>query len=144
MNQKLPGDLPLTGGCNCGAIRYSIAEKPLAVIACHCRSCRKQSGAAYSVNLVVLVGSMAVTGNLTAWNDTDTESGKPVAREFCGTCGSPIRSVPASSPGIFSVKAGTLDAPGSFAPMMHVWTESQLDWVVLPAELPSFRKGPSA
>ncbi len=136
--------LPLTGGCNCGAVRYALAAPPLAVVACHCTSCRRQSGATFSVNLVVLADSMSLTGQPASWNDPDTESGQPLAREFCGTCGSPIRSVPASSPGVFAVKAGTLDHPDGFAPQMHIWACSRIDWVEVPAALPSFPKGPPA
>lgn len=135
--------LPITGGCNCRAIRYTLDRAPLAVVACHCTSCRRQSGAAYSVNLLVHATSMTVNGNLASWIDHDTESGQPLAREFCGQCGSPIRSVPSASPGFYAVKAGTLDEPDAFAPVMHIWTESRIDWVAIPEGLPRFGKGPA-
>ena len=137
-------DRPLTGGCNCGAIRYEIGAPPLAVIACHCTQCRRQSGAAYSVNLVVRAATMMVQGTLDAWQDRDTESGAPLAREHCGTCGSPIRSVPSATPKFLALKAGTLDDPGSFAPTMHIWTSSKLSWVTIPKGMPTFEKGPPA
>jgi hypothetical protein len=134
--------LPIAGGCNCRAVRYTIDTAPLAVMACHCTSCRRQSGATYSVNLVVPVGSMTVTGELASWTDPDTESGQTLERQFCPICGSPIRSVPASAPGIYAVKAGTLDKPDSFAPEAHVWTESRLAWVALPDGVPGFPRNP--
>ena len=127
-------DDTLTGGCNCGAIRYTLSESPLAVVACHCTSCRRQSGSAYSVNLLVRAGAMEVEGALARWMDHDTESGQPLAREFCGACGSPIRSLPATLPQFVVVKAGTLDQAGRFAPATHIWTGSKLDWVILPAD----------
>lgn len=34
---------PITGGCQCGAVRYEITLSPLALYVCHCRECRKQS-----------------------------------------------------------------------------------------------------
>ncbi len=135
---------PLQGGCNCRAVRYTLTAPPLAVVACHCTSCRRQSGAAYSVNLVVRADRMEVSGDLATWMDPDTESGQPLAREFCGRCGSPIRSAPGASPGVFAVKAGTLDNPDGFVPVMHIWTESRIDWVEIPEGLPSFAKGPPA
>lgn len=133
-------DKAITGGCNCGAIRYTLAAPPLAVAACHCTSCRRQSGATYSVNLVVRADSMAVEGNLASWDDHDTESGKPVSRQFCGTCGSPIRSVLGSNPAILAVKAGTLDDPGPFPPGVHVWTESRIGWVAIPEGVPQLER----
>ena len=36
------------GGCMCGAVRYAIAEKPLATALYHCNRCRPQSGSAFS------------------------------------------------------------------------------------------------
>jgi hypothetical protein len=134
----------ITGGCNCGFIRYTLAEPPLAVVACHCTSCRRQSGAAYSVNLVVRASTMTVEGELGRWIDPDTESGEPLAREFCRACGSPIRSAPSSPPKMLAVKAGTLDQPDDFAPSMHIWTASKLPWVTIGDGLPQFARGPQA
>jgi hypothetical protein len=134
-------DATLTGGCNCGQVRYTLSAPPLAVVACHCTSCRKQSGATFSVNLVVRASTMAVEGELARWMDPDTESGEPLAREYCGTCGSPIRSAPSATPKFVVVKAGTLDSPDGFAPAMHIWTASKLAWVTIPEGLPQFAKG---
>ena len=140
----MPEDRLITGGCNCGSVRYEISAPPLVVAACHCSQCRRQSGAAYSVNLIVRSKAMTVEGKTTAWTDTDTESGSPLAREYCGSCGSPIRSVPSSAPGIVAVKAGTLDYPAPFAPTVHLWTMSKLPWVSIPEGLTTFEKGASA
>lgn len=132
----------LKGGCNCGAVCYSLGGKILGVAACHCTNCRKQSGSAYSVNLVTFAKDMQIEGDLSAYVDDATESGKPVSREFCGVCGSPIRSVPASTPGVVVVKVGTLDAPEAFAPKVHIWTSSAVPWANIPADALKFEKGP--
>lgn len=137
-------ELRLTGGCNCGAVRYQIDSAPLTVAACHCRQCRRQSGAAYSVNLIVRVKTMSVEGEIASWTDSDTESGTPLARQYCARCGSPIRSVPSASPGLAAVKAGTLDDPAPFAPAIHIWTASKLPWVTIPEGLPQFHRGAQA
>lgn len=135
--------LVLSGGCNCKAVRYRLGRAPLATIACHCINCRRQSGAAYSINLVVRASDMRVDGELATFVDGDTASGQPVERQFCGACGSPIRSLPSASPNIFAVKAGTLDDPGRFAPTMHIWTSSALPWVPIPPDIPSFERAPT-
>ncbi|WP_425229994.1 GFA family protein [Sphingomonas sp.] len=132
----------LTGRCNCGAVSYTLSAPPLAVAACHCKQCRRQSGAAYSVNLIVRASTMQVQGDVASWEDADTESGVPLSRDHCGTCGSPIRSVPGSSPKMIAVKAGTLDDPSRFAPAMHIWVESKLPWVTIPDGLPLYPRGP--
>lgn len=132
----------ITGGCNCGSVRYVLTEEPNVVAACHCTNCRKQSGAAYSVNLVASTTAMEISGTLADYVDQDTSSGKPVHREYCPNCGSPIRSLLESAPGIAAIKAGTLDEPGRFAPAVHVWTQSKLPWVQIPEGLPQFERDP--
>lgn len=132
----------IEGGCNCGAVRYRLSGAPMAVAVCHCSNCRRQSGSAFSVNVVVRDDAMHVSGKLTTWEDPDTESGQPVLRQFCATCGSPIRSLSATSPKLAIVKAGTADDPGQFVPAIHVWTSSALPWVDIPAGLPQFARNP--
>ena len=34
----------LTGGCQCGAVRYDWMEKPACSSVCYCRMCQKASG----------------------------------------------------------------------------------------------------
>ena len=135
---------PITGGCNCGAVRYTISSAPLAVIACHCTSCQKQSGAAHSVNLIVRASAMTIEGDLSRFDDPDTASGSPIGREFCGACGSPIRSVPSAKPKVIAVKAGTVDEPAEYAPTMHIWMRSALPWVILPEGMPRYQTEPQA
>lgn len=132
----------IEGGCNCGAVRYRIDGAPLGVGACHCTRCRRQSGSAYSVNLIVSPSTMTVEGELSVFQDDDTVSGSPVYREFCGTCGSPIRSVLGANPSIVAVKAGTLDDPEPFAPGLHVFTRSKIGWIEIPADTPQFDTTP--
>ena len=132
----------IEGGCNCGAVRYRIEGAPLAVAACHCTRCRRQSGGAYSVNLLVSPAGMTIEGELSVFEDTDTTSGSPVLREFCGTCGSPIRSVLGANPSMVAVKVGTLDDPEPFAPGLHVFTRSKIGWVEIPGGMPQFDTTP--
>lgn len=132
----------IEGGCNCGAVRYRLNGEPITAAVCHCANCRRQSGSAFSVNIVVAGEAMQLSGDLTTYEDHDTESGQPVLRQFCATCGSPIRSITAASPQMAIVKAGTTDDPGRFTPAIHVWTSTALPWVEIPANLPQFPRNP--
>ena len=40
-------DVPFTGGCACGAIRYTCAGAPRDMGNCHCRDCQQATGSAY-------------------------------------------------------------------------------------------------
>lgn len=126
------------GGCNCGAIRYKVAGAPIVVAICHCGNCRRQSGSAFSVNIVVRTDSLSLTGKLMTYEDTDTASKLPVSRQFCGGCGSPILSRSEATPKLAIVKAGTADDPHQFVPTIHVWTTSALPWVDIPAGVTQF------
>lgn len=127
----------MEGGCNCGNIRYKIEGKPVIVAQCHCKNCQRQSGSAFSVNLMVKADGVTTTGDLTTYEDRDTHSGNPVYRRFCGTCGSPIFSELAQGNGMVIVKAGTLDDPTTLTPAVSVWTSTKWPWV----ELPEGQKG---
>lgn len=130
----------VTGRCNCRAVTWRIDGAPVAVAACHCTNCRAQSGAAYSVNIVALAHTVSISGPIKTFEDKATSSGKPVLRQFCGECGSPIQSVLTSNAAIVAIKAGTADQPGAYAPTVHVWTDSKLPWVEIPAGVASFAR----
>ena len=38
-----------SGGCVCGAVRYTVRGEPFHVGRCHCADCRKRSGSAYTI-----------------------------------------------------------------------------------------------
>ena len=38
----------LTGGCQCGAIRFALSAPPKKVSICHCRMCQKAAGAPFA------------------------------------------------------------------------------------------------
>lgn len=130
----------IKGGCNCGAVRYKLTDAPLMVLACHCENCRRQSGAAYSVNLAMKSKAVEIVGDFATYEDRETESGNPVNRDFCGTCGSPIRSRPTSGPPVVAIKAGTLDDPSPFPPDLHIWTCTKIAWITIPDDLPQIER----
>ena len=51
---------------------------------------------------------------------------------FCGSCGSPIVSELALTPGVVAVKAGTLDDKSDVHPTVEVWCVDRQPWVTLP------------
>lgn len=128
-----------TGGCLCGRVRYELHGPALATAICHCRNCQKQSGAAFSVNLVAREDQVSISGTLASYEDKG-ESGFPVYRRFCARCGSPILSALGSSPGILAVKAGTLDDPGFVSPSLQVWCDSRQPWLESLPGLPAFNR----
>lgn len=81
--------MTLTGHCLCGAITVNIKTPPEKLVAgfCHCKNCQKVAGSVFSHNLVVPTVDLEVTGELSVYTDTATDSGVPLKRNFCKTCG---------------------------------------------------------
>ncbi|MCP3934562.1 MAG: GFA family protein [Actinomycetia bacterium] len=118
------------GGCLCGAIRYSSSAEPRGMFVCHCTDCQRQTGTAFSVIVSVPETSFTIAGESLSSFDTDgDDSGQPVHRYFCSSCGSPLFSkVEAFTESVF-IKAGTLDDSSWLDPKYHIWTSSKQPWV---------------
>ncbi len=120
---------PITGGCLCGAIRYTVSEPVQNIIACHCVNCRKATGSGASHNAILPMSAVTFTqGKTKVFTDT-ADNGNKLYRHFCGDCGSPIMSQRAAVPERTVLKAGTLDAPEQLKITMDVWTRSALPWM---------------
>jgi hypothetical protein len=117
-----------------------ISPAPATAIICHCTHCQKASGSAFSVNLPVSVAEIRFEGEMAAYPDHG-ESGKLVNRRFCSTCGSSIGSEAEAFPGVFILKAGSLDDHSSIKPAMQVWTRSAQPWVKFAEPIPAVEKG---
>lgn len=122
-----------SGGCLCGAVRYTTAWPPLSVATCQCANCQKQAGSSISILAMVPAAGLKITGYLKTYEDHG-DSGGTVFRKFCPNCGSPVISdIPGmEAQGVRVVKAGTLDDHSGLNPQMHFWTDSAQDWMVLP------------
>ena len=126
-----------TGRCLCGNISYSIDGDPLATVVCHCDHCQRQSGGAFSVNVVVAAPQFTVDGELSTYEDKGEAGDKTyVYRRFCGDCGSPIASELIEPAGVLAVKAGTLDDRSAVQPVGQYWCDHQQPWVDL-GDLPA-------
>ena len=122
----------LTGGCQCGAIRFALSASPRRVSICHCRMCQKASGAPFA--------SFADSGK----SDFAWTRGQPAAfrssslaeRDYCRDCGTPLsfRRIEGDS---IEIMTGTFDRPDRVAPTIQYGSESRLGWVVAIANLPS-------
>ena len=131
----------IEGQCLCGQFSYESNAEPVATMICHCKNCQRQSGAAFSVNVVVPSDSLTLKGELKRFNDT-ADSGNTVMREFCADCGSPIFSRLEANPAIAIIKAGTLNDTSMVKPGGEVWCDSKQDWVA-PMMEARFPKNPS-
>jgi hypothetical protein len=134
-------NVPFSGGCACGAIRYTCSSAPLAMINCHCHDCQRSSGAPFASGVVVYSKSIAVTGSPNTYS-VRASSGAQTTRSFCPNCGSPLFATGEAMPNITSIRFTTFDDQSDFRPAVDIWTSSAAAWVCLNAELPHFAQSP--
>ena len=135
--------LPSSGGCLCGALRYRLGAEPVMVAVCHCRTCQRNTGSAFSTNLALPAAAFAIEGDTLATYETRASPGAaPFLRSFCGRCGSPVFARGDAYPGIVFVKVGTLDEPAAASPTMHMWCDERLPWVRTADDVPCLPAGP--
>ena len=111
----------ITGGCQCGAVRFTV-DGPLGRASlCHCRMCQKAVGGFYAA----LVGAPGL--RWTRGEPTRFRSSNAARRGFCGACGTPLTFEPDG--GIVDVAIGALDDPASARPAIQLARVSRVSWV---------------
>ena len=134
-------DKPYTGGCACGAIRYSIAGEPLFANHCQCRDCQRESGTGHGSYATFARAGVTVTGEAKTW-DMVGDSGNVKTRAFCPACGSPVYMTYAAMPDVITVHAASLDDPSRFKPQAVTYAVRGYEWDVLDPALTRFEKMP--
>mgnify|MGYP006333047511 CR=1 FL=1 len=80
-----------TGRCLCGEVTFELSGDVIATAVCHCDRCQRQSGGAFSVNLVAHESQLTVHGELKTYEERGERNDDVyVRRRFCGSCGSPM------------------------------------------------------
>src|ERR1700733_14036504 len=114
----------LTGGCQCGAIRFALSAAPTKVSICHCRMCQKASGAPFASFAEIEKGDFAWTrGQPAAFPPPPTAE-----RGFCRACGTPLSFRRIDGPRI-EILTGAFDRPDLLVPTHQYGTEARLGWV---------------
>lgn len=106
---------PLTGGCQCGAVRFRIGRLGRATI-CHCRMCQKAFGSLFGP----LVSAFDV--EWTRGEPKYFESSDKIKRGFCGHCGTPLTYEEIGRPPEqqIEIAIGAFDDPTRAAPVLQV------------------------
>ncbi len=113
----------VTGGCLCGALRFTATGAPYRVGLCHCLDCRKNHGALFHASAIFPEAAVTITGEARSFRD----------RSFCPTCGSPVFAHMGDEIGI---NLGTLDEASQFRPTYELWTIRRESWL---PDFPGFR-----
>jgi len=114
----------LTGGCQCGAVRYEWVEKPAYSSVCYCRMCQKASGQPF----MGLTGGRQEHLRWTRGAPSIFRSSNMAERGFCKDCGTPL-TYAFDGNGRISVTINSLDDPEAMPPTKQYGTEGEVSWV---------------
>jgi hypothetical protein len=124
----------LEGGCSCGAVRFTL-DDALWVLACHCNVCKKRTGSAFGISVVVDDQMVRSATGATKTFVRRGESGKAVHYEFCPECGTTIRWRVELIANRHVYAAGALDHPTAIEVVAEMYTAMALPGALFGCEL---------
>lgn len=123
----------MTGGCQCGRVRYVVEVDDQDAYLCHCRMCQRATGGFAGALKQVARAAVIWDGEPTRYRSS------PIAeRGFCPQCGTPMTFEGDGSEGM-DLTVGSFDDPSRFRPVSHSGIESRNPaWMELHG-LPEYR-----
>jgi len=130
-------ELPLTGGCLCGGVRYEVSEPLRDAGYCHCTRCQRRTGTAASVSGGIVPGSLRIVSGEELITDYRPPDG--FVKVFCRTCGSALWSRHPENPDVLAIRLGTFDRDPGVRPSWRQFVTYAAPWEPIPDDgLPRF------
>lgn len=109
--------IEMTGGCQCGRVRYTAQVDPQQAYLCHCRMCQRATGG-------VSIAYIGLPKSQMAWDSQpDLYPSSPIAkRPFCRQCGTPLGFMFDEGENM-DITVGSLDEPYGIEPHWHFAAE---------------------
>ena len=126
----------LAGKCECGAVRYSVADEFLYASNCHCSRCRAATGSAFKPFAGIEREKLQITngadGLLIVGEETLNDT-------RCAKCGSLLFSVVRDGAFVHVALGSLVDSP-SLRPTKHIFVGSKAPWFEITDDLPQFEE----
>jgi hypothetical protein len=122
----------LNGKCECGAVRYRVADEFRYAANCHCSNCRAATGSAFKPFAGIEREKLEVTDGadrLLIWGDADNNHTR------CGVCGSLLYSVVRDGSYVHVALGSLADTP-AVKPTEHIFVGSKAPWFEITDALP--------
>ncbi len=132
---EVDGRWPLLGQCLCGAITLQVDALAGPLMFCHCRACRKSSGAPFIAVIPVSMCDFHLSDPqavITSYRVTPHK-----ARYFCKRCGCPIHSIRDGAEEV-RVRAGLLQLPADVRLGAHIYCADMASWDEIFDDLPRY------
>ncbi len=112
----------MTGGCQCGRVRYEARIEDADAYLCHCRMCQRATG-----GVSIAFKNLKKADVRWTTQEPDRYASSPIAdRGFCATCGTPLTFEFPDSENM-DLTIGSFDDPGYFVPKHHFGVEGRLE-----------------
>ncbi len=118
--------MSVSGGCQCGAVRFRVDGEVSESSICHCRMCQKAMGGLFGP----FVGAKIAELVWTRGERKRFQSSNKVWRGFCGDCGTPLTFE--YHPSKMGLALGALDDPAPYKPEVQFGSENEIPWAALP------------
>jgi hypothetical protein len=122
----------LAGACECGTVRYRVADAFLYAMNCHCSRCRAGTGSAFKAFAGIEREKLEITDgsdSLLVFGDDDGNHTR------CGVCGSLLFSVVSDGARVHVAMGSLVDVPG-IRPTRHIFVGSKAPWFEITDDLP--------
>ena len=126
----------ITGGCQCGAVRYAVHGKLRDIIACHCMQCRRTSGHFVAATACRRSAFRLVNSETLKWY----VAVPGFRRGFCGACGSSLFFEETGGERV-SIAAGSLDEPQGLKIAAHIFAREAGDYYQIDGAAPVSQGG---
>ncbi|MDN2658647.1 GFA family protein [Neptunomonas phycophila] len=122
----------ITGSCLCGKVSYEISGEVGDIVHCHCVTCRKAHGAAFSSVAAVKDCDFTLSGQ--EWLSS-YESSPGKVRYFCSSCGTQIYAKRERTEHLI-LRLGSLDTDLASKEKNHIWVSQKANWYSITNNLP--------
>jgi len=109
----------MTGGCQCGRVRYEVDVEDNEAYLCHCSMCQRATGGVAAAFKGVL------RANVRWSKQPDWYESSPIAkRPFCSHCGTPLGFAFNEGSDKMDLTVGGFDDPSALKPVHHFGVET--------------------
>ncbi len=122
----------ITGSCLCGKVTYEISGKIGDIVHCHCQTCRKAHGSAFSSVSSVNDNQFTLLSKVPLGC---FESSKGKNRYFCSNCGTQLYAKRDGTKHIV-LRLGSLDSDPQAKESCHIWVSQKATWYSINSQLP--------
>lgn len=127
----------VSGSCTCGAAGFQVSTDIRQVVNCHCNTCRKMNGSAFTTYAVVPHKFLSLSGQE---NIGEYQFGEGAFKHYCRKCGTPLYNLNSRYQKYCMIYLGALENSASLMPTQNIFCESMLAWVEHIASVPKYEQ----